>query len=65
MSKWADYLISAVRFNNKHTHIERVRAAIKKGRTYLTIVKHSNGKWNKGQPDYVIKVNRPEYIKDR
>ena len=26
MSKWADYGISAVRFNTAHTHIERVRA---------------------------------------
>ena len=25
MSKWADYGISAVRFNNAHTHIDRVR----------------------------------------
>lgn len=25
MNKWADYGISAVRFNNAHTHIDRVR----------------------------------------
>jgi hypothetical protein len=26
MAKWADYVITAVRFNDKHTHIDRVRA---------------------------------------
>ena len=26
MSKWADYGISAVRYNSAHTHIDRVRA---------------------------------------
>ena len=25
MAKWADYAISAVRFNGAHTHIDRVR----------------------------------------
>lgn len=25
VSKWADYCISAVRFNDKHTHIDKVR----------------------------------------
>jgi hypothetical protein len=25
MAKWADYCISAVRFNSRHTHIDRVR----------------------------------------
>lgn len=26
MAKWADYLISAVRYNSDHTHIDQVRA---------------------------------------
>jgi hypothetical protein len=84
VSKWADYGISAVRFNSTHTHIDRVRAhadngdtvgaaaeyaradivaAIKKGTSYITIFKASNGNWNKGQPVYIIKVNGIEYIK--
>jgi Protein of unknown function (DUF3892) len=84
MSKWADYGISAVKYNFAHTHIDRVRvhadngetigasfeqartevvAAIKKGTTYVTIFKGSEGKWNKGQPIYIIKVNNVEYIK--
>lgn len=25
MAKWADYCISAVRFNSQHTHIDKVR----------------------------------------
>ena len=25
MAKWADYLISAVRYNNNHTHIDQVK----------------------------------------
>ncbi|MBI4990310.1 MAG: DUF3892 domain-containing protein [Rhodocyclales bacterium] len=84
MSKWADYGISAVRYNNAHTHIEKVRAhpdnvdtigpaaefsrmevvsAIKKGTTFVTIFKGNEGKWQKGQPVYIIKVNGVEYIK--
>lgn len=33
MAKWADYLISAVRFNNAGTHIERVRTHVDNGDT--------------------------------
>lgn len=84
MSKWADYGISAVRYNSAHTHIDKVRvhvdsgdsigsateknrtdviAAIKKGETFVTIMMNSNGKWNKGQSVYIIKVNGTEFIK--
>jgi hypothetical protein len=84
VSKWADYGISAVRFNSAHTHIDRVRAhpdnddtigaaaeyaradiiaAIKKGTSFVTIFKGSDGRWNKGQPVYIIKINGTEYIK--
>jgi hypothetical protein len=84
MSKWADYGISAVKYNSAHTHIDKVRihpdngdtigtgseknrtdiiAAIKKGSTFVTIFKGSDGKWKKGQPVYIIKVNGVEYIK--
>lgn len=84
MSKWADYGISAVRFNDARTHINKVRihpdngetigasiehtradivAAIKKGITFVTIFKGSDGKWQKGQPVRIIKVNGIEYIK--
>jgi hypothetical protein len=31
MTKWADYLISAVRFNAKRTHIDRLRVAADNG----------------------------------
>jgi hypothetical protein len=84
VSKWADYGISAVRFNSAHTHIDRVRAhpdngdtigaaaeyaradiiaAIKKGTSFVTIFKGSDGRWSKGQPVYIIKINGTEYIK--
>lgn len=84
MSKWADYGISAVRYNAAHTHIDRVRAhpdngetigaaaeyerativkAIKDGVTFVTIIPRDPGKWQKGQPVYIIKVNGVEYIK--
>ena len=84
MSKWADYGISAVRYNTDHTHITMVRihadngetighasdqnrqhviSEIKKGTTFVTITKNAEGKWNKGQPVYIIKVNGTEYIK--
>jgi hypothetical protein len=84
MSKWADYGISAVRFNASHTHIDKVRvhpdngvtigastecsrtdivAAIKKGTTYVTILKGSDDKWKKGQPVIIININGTDYIK--
>jgi hypothetical protein len=83
MDKWADYLISAVRFNAAHTHIDKVRvhkdngdsvgAAIEETRAdviasiennwdYVTIFE-SNGKWQKGQKVYVIKINGTKFIK--
>ena len=84
MTKWADYGISAVRFNAAHTHIDRVQAcqdngetigapaeylradivaAIKKGTTFVTIFRSDEGKWQKGQSVFIIKVNGIEYIK--
>lgn len=84
MSKWADYGISAVRYNAEHKHIVQVQvhpdngetigspsgqlrqeviAAIKRGTTYVTIIKSTEGRWTKGQPVYIIKVNGTEYIK--
>jgi len=84
MNKWADYGISAVRFNTLHTHIDKVRthpdngdtigapsdyaradivAAIKKGTSFVTIIKGSDGNWKKGPSVYIIKVNSVEYIK--
>jgi hypothetical protein len=38
-------------------------AAIKKGITFVTIILSSEGKWSKGQPVYIIKINGVEYIK--
>ena len=84
MEKWADYGISAVKFNYAHTHIDKVRVhpdngetigasvehartdivnAIKKGSTFVTILKGDDGKWKKGQPVYIIKINGIGYIK--
>lgn len=84
MAKWADYGISAVRFNPAHTHIDRLRvhpdngdtigsyseyaradivAAIKKGTTFVTIFKGSDGNWKQGQPVFIIKVGGTEYLK--
>lgn len=84
MSKWADFGISAVKFNYAHTHIDKVKVhpdngetigssvehartdivnAIKKGTTFVTIFKGDDGKWKKGQPVYIIKINGIEYIK--
>ena len=31
MSKWADYLISAVRYNQSHSHIDRVKVHVDNG----------------------------------
>ena len=85
-AKWADYCISAVRFNSTHTHIDYVRAAVdngstlgvwqdytratviaalKKGTTFVTVYRGSDGNFRKGQPVYVIVVRGVEYIKTR
>lgn len=84
MEKWADFLISAVRYDSLHAHIEQVEVhedngdsvgdgkiynrqaivdAINKGTTFVTIYKNNEGKYNKGQKVYVIKVNNVGYIK--
>ncbi|RYE37827.1 MAG: DUF3892 domain-containing protein [Sphingobacteriales bacterium] len=84
MAKWADYLISVVRYNSDHTHINQVKAhedkddsvgeakvysrqaivdAINNGTTFVTICKNSDGKYNKGQKVYVIKVKGVGYLK--
>lgn len=33
MAKWADYLISAVSYHSKHTHIDQVKAHVDSGDT--------------------------------
>lgn len=84
MAKWADYYISAVRFNVAHTHIDRVRVfhdddgklgaqtvetrvdvifAIRDGKTFVTIFKNADGKWEKGQSVFIVKIEGNEYIK--
>jgi len=35
MAKWADYLISAVRYNNEHSHIIMVKQHIDKGDKFI------------------------------
>lgn len=45
-----------------HTR-QNIIDAIKKGSTFVTIIKNTESKWSKGQPVYVIKVNSTEYIK--
>ena len=37
--------------------------AIKNETTYVTIIQNAEGKWSKGQPVYIIKVNGTEFIK--
>jgi hypothetical protein len=84
MAKWADYLISAVSYNSRHTHIDQVMAhldsgdtvgegkiynrskvveLINDGKTFCTIVKNSEGRWDKGQKVFIINVNGVSYIK--
>ena len=84
MSKWADYCISAVRFNDRRTHIDLVRAcpdngdqlgqvgeyaredivdALRRGVTFVTIYKGTNGQWKQGQPVSIIRIGGIEYIK--
>ncbi len=44
------------------TRAEIVKA-IKKGVTYVTVTKTTDGKWSKGQPVNIVKINGVEYIK--
>ena len=43
----------------------QVIAAIKKGTTFVTIVKNADGKWSLGKEVFVITINGTEYIKTR
>ena len=82
-TKWADFLISAVRFNAGGTHLDffhvhpdnvtsvgpatinsraDVVAAIRRGLTFVTIVKGADGKWRRGQPVYVKPFKGSEYL---
>ena len=84
MTKWADYCISSVRYNDDHTHIIKVRVhidsgdtmssatewtrsevvtAIESGKTFITITRTSDGKWNKGEDVRIITVNGVKYIR--
>jgi hypothetical protein len=38
-------------------------AAIKRGVTFVTIFQGADGKWNKGQPVYIVKINGTEFIR--
>lgn len=83
-AKWADFCISAVRYDKDHKHIVAARVHIDKGDTitgyveyprativdniekgfsYVTITKKSDGNWAKGQPVFVVTINRVKYIK--
>ena len=37
--------------------------AIKQGTTFVTVIGGSDGKWHKGQPVYVVRINGTDYIK--
>ena len=75
--KWADYLISKVRYNDKHTHITHVYGEgtsetgqwvvnkIDSGYTFYTIFKGDDGKWKKGQKVVKDRVNGTDYITTR
>ena len=84
MAKWADYCISAVRYNTEHTHIVKAKVhtdggetigsasewmrsevvdAIGRGKTFVTITRTSEGKWNKGEDVRVVTVNGVKYIR--
>jgi hypothetical protein len=41
MSKWADYAISDVRFNDRNTHIDRVKARPDNGETVGAPIDHA------------------------
>jgi hypothetical protein len=68
MAKWADFLISAVRYNDEKTHIERVRVHEDKGDTVgapvdsvrLTVVSNIKGGYSYMT---ILKANGNEWKK--
>jgi hypothetical protein len=82
--KWADYYISAVKYNDEHTRIiatlvhedqgERigegirrsrsdVTSIIKTGKSFSTIRKGTDDKWNKGADIHIVKMGAVEFIR--
>ena len=42
---------------------QQVVSAIEQGKTFVTILKGSDGKWQKGQDVHIITVNKVKYIR--
>ncbi|MCK4296809.1 MAG: DUF3892 domain-containing protein [Candidatus Marinimicrobia bacterium] len=84
MAKWADYCISAVRYDSEQKHIEKVKVhkdlgdtigassewtrsevveKIEKENSFVTIIRNSNGNWNKGEDVHIITVKGNKYIR--
>ncbi len=84
MAKWADFCISAVRYDANREHIVKVKShvdngdtigqpeektritvvsEIEDGKSYTTITKYNESKWNKGQPVTIVVINGRKYIK--
>ncbi len=84
MTKWADYGISEIRYNQAKTHVVRVKlhmdngdtigtpkewvrsevvSALERGKSFVTILMGSDGKWRKGQDVHLVTVNVVKYIR--
>ena len=84
MPKWADYCISAVKFEDKRVKIiavdvredlgetidaakrlsrSDVVAALERGHSFCTILKTSEGKWNKGADVHIVVIRGTKYIR--
>jgi Protein of unknown function (DUF3892) len=82
--KWADFLISGVRYNAEETHIDQVQSHIDEGdsvgpttrmprtrvvelleekKTFSTITKGTDGKWNRGALVQIVRVNGTKFIR--
>lgn len=84
MAKWADYGISAVRYDSDDQYIEKVKvhkdngetigseeiwtrkeviSKIDEKKTFVTILRTNEGKWNKGANVHIITVDGSRYIR--
>lgn len=85
MAKWADFIITAVKYNGDRTHISEVKRSRdtgeslndeqirtrgqivngieKKGFTYVTAFKKSNGDYTKGARVEIVTVNEKKYLR--
>ena len=70
MTKWADYGISAVRYDEDDTigaaedrSRENVLSKMDDGKTFVTILKGEDGNWRKGNDVHIVPVDGRRFLR--